>query len=45
VQFILQKSAVTSMLCMPVEISKHSVQMKQGETLTAAVKILKIYLS
>jgi len=29
---------------MPVEISKHSVQMKQGKTLTAAVKILKIYL-
>jgi len=29
---------------MAVEISKHSVQMKQGETLTAAVKILKTSL-
>jgi hypothetical protein len=29
---------------MPIEIPKNSVQMKQGETITAAVKILKIYL-
>ena len=38
------KFSVTSILCMPVEISKHSVYLKQGETLTAAVKILKIYV-